>query len=278
MQGKSFTANILKGIKNAFLKLFSNPYSAAGLGIMDVKILKHLSSGKNYHRKIGNYQISFSNPQEFLHALKEIFVDKCYDQLLPKDAFIIDCGSNIGLSILYLKSIAPEASIIGFEPDETNYTMLKKNIQENKLENITIHKAAVWTANTELSFEVTGSMGSAISLDNKDNSIKVKAIRLKDFLTQKVDFLKIDIEGAEYEVMKDISDALHHVNHLFVEYHGSYRQNSELLEILDILNKNGFTFYIKEAASVYDRPFVSEKNGEWNYDVQLNIFCRRELA
>jgi len=278
MQGKSFTANILKGIKNAFLKLFSNPYRAAGLGIMDVKILKHLSPGKIYHRKIGNYNISFSNPQEFLHALKEIFAEKCYDQLLPRDAYIIDCGSNIGLSILYLKSIAPEATIIGFEPDEANYELLKNNTQRNKLENITLHKAAVWTENTELSFEVTGSMGSAIALEKKENTIKVQALRLKDFLVQKVDFLKIDIEGAEYEVMKDISDSLHHVNNLFVEYHGTYRQNNELLEILDILNKKGFSFYIKEAASVYDRPFIPEKNGEWNYDVQLNIFCRRELA
>jgi len=278
MQGKSFTANILKGIKNAFLKLFSNPYSNAGLGIMDVKILKHLSPGKIYKRKIGNYQISFSNPQEFLHALKEIFADKCYDQVLPKDAFIIDCGSNIGLSILYLKSIAPEANIIGFEPDKANYDLLIKNIQQNKLENITIHQAAVWTSNTELSFEVTGSMGSAITLENKENTIKVKALRLKDFLIQKVDFLKIDIEGAEYEVMKDIADSLQYVNNLFVEYHGTYRQNNELLEILNTLHKNGFSFYIKEAASVYDRPFVSKKNGEWNFDVQLNIFCRRELA
>jgi FkbM family methyltransferase len=278
MQGKSFTGNILRGIKNAFLKLFSNPYSKAGLGIIDVKILKHLTPGKIYQRKIGNYHISFSNPQEFLHALKEIFADKCYDQSLPEDAYIIDCGSNIGLSILYLKSIAPEANIIGFEPDEANYALLKKNIQENRLENITLHQAAVWTANTELSFEVTGSMGSAISLDNKENTIKVKGLRLKDFLSKKVDFLKIDIEGAEYEVMKDISDSLHYVRNLFVEYHGTYKQNNELLEILDILHKNGFSFYIKEAASVYDRPFVPEKNGEWNYDVQLNIFCRRELA
>lgn len=278
MQGKSFTGNILRGIKNAFLKQFNNPFSKAGLGIIDVKILKHLTPGKIYQRKIGNYHISFSNPQEFLHALKEIFADKCYDQSLPEDAYIIDCGSNIGLSILYLKSIAPEANIIGFEPDEANYALLKKNIQENRLENITLHQAAVWTANTELSFEVTGSMGSAISLDNKENTIKVKGLRLKDFLSKKVDFLKIDIEGAEYEVMKDISDSLHYVRNLFVEYHGTYKQNNELLEILDILHKNGFSFYIKEAASVYDRPFVPEKNGEWNYDVQLNIFCRRELA
>jgi FkbM family methyltransferase len=245
------------------------------LGFVDIKILKHLQGGRERCRTVAGYTMHFSNPQEFLHALKEIFVEQCYHQSLPENALIIDCGSNIGVSILYLKKIAPTARIIGFEPDETNYLILKKNIEANDLQKIELHKAAVWTANTELSFRVTGSMGSTIETGSNENAINVKALRLKEFLQQKVDFLKIDIEGAEYAVMKDIADDLKNINRLFLEYHGTYAQNHELLEILQIIEKSGFSFYIKEAASIYDKPFVSEKNGDWNYDVQLNIFCHR---
>jgi FkbM family methyltransferase len=275
MQGTSFLSNILTGSKKAVIKLFDHPFRSVGLNFIDIKILKHLPAGKLHLRKVANFKIHFTNPQEFLHALKEIFVEQCYHQKLPDNALIIDCGSNIGISILYLKKIAPNSRIIAFEPDESNFMILEKNINVNQLHKIELHKAAVWTENTTLSFRVTGSMGSTIDQEKHDTSVKVQALRLKDFLQQKVDFLKIDIEGAEFEVLKDIAPDLHNVQTLFLEYHGTYQQNGELLQILNIVQQAGFKFYIKEAASIYDSPFINEKNGAWGYDVQLNIFCHR---
>jgi FkbM family methyltransferase len=276
MQGKSFITNIIKGATKTSQKIFKNKYNEIGLNFIDIKILKHLPPGKKYTKKIGANTIHFSDPQELLHALREIFIEKIYDQSLPENATIIDCGSNIGISILYLKQIAPSASIIGFEPDDQNFELLEKNITANKLENIHVYKAAVWKENTTLFFEVTGSMGSAITTDTDGrNTVNVKAVRLKEYLKKNIDFLKIDIEGAEYDVLKDIAPELLNVKKLFIEYHGTYQQNNELLEMLNIVHSAGFSFYIKEAASIYDRPFVAKNNGTGNYDVQLNIFCNR---
>ena len=95
-------------------------------------------------------------------------------------------------------------------------------------------------------------------------------------LQKQVDFLKIDIEGAEYEVLKDIEPQLQNVQNLFIEYHGTYEQNKELVEMLTILETNGFSFYIKEATSIYDHPFSKQKRPVHNFDVQLNIFCIRK--
>jgi hypothetical protein len=117
-------------------------------------------------------------------------------------------------------------------------------------------------------------MSSKINLE-KENSQQVKAIRLKDYLNNKVDFLKIDIEGAEYRVLKDISEKLTNVENLFLEYHGNFNQNDELVEIFEIISKSGFQFYIKEAVSVFDHPFLHKKDLKIPYDVQLNIFCFR---
>ena len=110
---------------------------------------------------------------------------------------------------------------------------------------------------------------------SQESGNTVEAVRLKEYLNQKVDFLKIDIEGAEYDVLKDIQPNLHFVQSLFLEYHGMFSQNKELVEILDIITKEGFHFYIKEATSVYDHPFLRSTETKKDYDVQLNIFCIR---
>lgn len=104
----------------------------------------------------------------------------------------------------------------------------------------------------------------------------MQATRLKDLLNQPVNFLKLYIEGAEYAVAKDIKDALHHVSNLFIEYHGSFSQGNELIEILQIVSDAGFHYYIKEATSVYDHPFKAMKTNN-QFDVQLNIFCSRHF-
>src|SRR6476469_10152941 len=128
-----------------------------------------------------------------------------------------------------------------------------------------------------LSYEYEGTMSSKIVFDRKEKTSKLtKAIRLKDYLNRKIDFLKIDIEGAEYQVLCDVSDNLSFVKNLFVEYHGMFGQVSELSELFDLFSKNGFRYYIKEATPVYETPFLRDKKNSILYDIQLNIFCFRD--
>ncbi|MFM6944272.1 MAG: FkbM family methyltransferase, partial [Bacteroidota bacterium] len=97
---------------------------------------------------------------------------------------------------------------------------------------------------------------------------------LTGYLQEPVDFLKLDIEGAEFEVLKSIKDYLSNITNLFIEYHGAFTQTNELVEILGMIQKAGFYVYIKEACNVYPTPFlISSKHGQ--FDVQLNIFCRK---
>ena len=195
---------------------------------------------------------------------------------LPENAFVIDCGANIGLGTLYLKEYCPTAEIIAFEPDETNFSLLTRNIESFGLKNVSARKEAVWIADTTLNFSGGGTMGGKIDTVSENATIPVKAIRLKQLLNRKVDFLKIDIEGAEYRVLKDIAADLQQVKFLFLEYHGSFEQNGELAEIFNIIQSAGFNFYIKEAASIYQKPFMAKMvSPKPDYDVQLNIFCLR---
>lgn len=271
----SFARNILTGLQKAASRYLKSPYKKVNINWFQLKVLKHLPAGKLRHHTLHGKKVFYRNPQEFLHGLEEIFIDEVYLQKLPFNAYVIDCGSNIGLSIIYIKQLCPSATVVGFEPDEKNYELLQKNLQSFHLTDVILHKAAVWTENKLLQFTLTGTMGSSISSTATAETITVEGIRLKDLLIKKVDFLKIDIEGAEYDVLKDIEPELKFVQNLFIEYHGSFGQNNELTDMLSTLVKSGFNYYIKEATSIYDYPLTREKNNAIPFDVQLNIFCMR---
>jgi len=267
----------MQGIRSRVGKIFHNPYRIVNIGPFKKIYYKHLNPGRVRHHKLLGNTISFYNSTELLYGLKEIFIDEIYKQNLQSKPYIIDCGANIGLSVIYMKNSFPNATIIAFEPDERNFDLLKKNIENFGFEQVEIRCEAVWIENTILQFVSEGSMSSRINNNISGSTIPVKAIRLKDYLNKPVDFLKIDIEGAEYQVMKDIADQLHFVNHLFLEYHGTFEQNAELSQLFVLLDEKGFTYYIKEATSVYNSPLFPLKNPGIPYDVQLNIFCIRKI-
>lgn len=276
MQNKSFLKNIIGGIKNRNAKLLNNTYGALNINPIKLKILKHLAPGEiRKHEMLGG-AVYFLNPQEFLHAIKELFILEIYKMNLGAKPTIIDCGANIGLSVIYLKTRFPDAIIEAYEPDNSNFELLKKNVERFDYNDIHVFKEAIWIENTQLNFASEGSMSSKIEDTPTSNANLVQAIRLKDKLNRKIDFLKIDIEGAEYVVLKDIQNELHHVENMFLEYHGSFQQNKELVEMLKIVSSSGFSFYIKEATDVYSHPFYDAKRKPSAiYDVQLNIFCFR---
>ncbi|MFC4230775.1 FkbM family methyltransferase [Parasediminibacterium paludis] len=274
MATHSFFANLKNGISINLKKLFVNPYREVNINWFKLKYYKHLPTGKIRTHLLFDKNFYFYSATELLHGLKEIFIDNIYKQRLSVEPYIIDCGANIGMSIIYMKKLYPKAEIVAFEPDETNFGLLQKNITSFNYSNVSLFKEAVWKENTTLLFSNESSMGSKID-KNGINSITVKAVRLKNYLNRRIDFLKIDIEGAEYEVLKDISNELQNVENMFLEYHGSFQQNNELVEMIQIVRDAGFNFYIKEAASIYETPFFRIKNPNTDYDIQLNIFCFR---
>ena len=275
MSEKSFIKNIARGLQKRAAGIFSNPYKDVNVNWFTIKYYKHLPVGRIRVHRLFNHSLYFCSASELLHGLKEIFIEHIYKQEFSDNPYIIDCGANIGMSVIYMKQLYPQAEILAFEPDETNFELLTRNVASFGYTGVNLHKEAVWNENTTLSFSSESSMGSKIELNNAANTKEVKAVRLKDFLKREVDFLKIDIEGAEFTVLTDIGDSLQYVKNMFLEYHGTFDQNRELVKMINIVNDAGFNFYIKEAAPIYNTPFYRTKNPNTPYDVQLNIFCFR---
>jgi FkbM family methyltransferase len=220
--------------------------------------------------------IKFLDSASFLFMYDEIFKKNIYKfYTTSKNPYIIDCGSNIGLSIIYFKTLYPQSKILGFEPDKNAFEVLQFNIAQFGFSNVEVLDKAVWNEETELIFYSEGADGGRIALDSDQNSlIKVKTNRLKDFLNEKIDFLKLDIEGAETKVLEDCSENLNLIDKLFIEYHSFSSTPQSLNLLLGILEKNGFRYYIQHIGIVSQHPFV-KINSFLSIDNQLNIFAYR---
>jgi FkbM family methyltransferase len=212
----------------------------------------------------------------FLFIYDEIFVKEIYKfEATKKDPVIIDCGANIGLSILYFKNIYPSAKIIGFEPDPKIFSILKNNISSFDYQDVELINNALWEEEKELDFYSEGADAGRLSnTTDKTSMIKIKAVKLSTFLDSPVDLLKIDIEGAEYAVLKECQDKLKNVNKLFVEYHSFLNEEQMLDEILRILKNEGFRYNINQIGIVSKQPFVKVNNYS-GMDLQMNIFAYR---
>ncbi len=99
-------------------------------------------------------------------------------------------------------------------------------------------------------------MSSKITDHQTENSRDVQAVRLKDFLTRTVDFLKVDIEGAEFEVMMDVADQLHHVRNLFIEYHGVFGQEKGINDLLTANADGKRVSLLHQGGGIHLRPSV----------------------
>ena len=263
------------GIRKRLDIIFYRPFSKFDISWLQEKLLKDANSGIEYsHLYKNRYKIIFKDPKAFLYSVKELFVEEIYKFKAQNDTpYIIDCGSYIGTSILFFKTQYPNSKILAFEPDNSNFELLNKNIKNWDLKNIEIQNAAIWIDNLGVNFIADGNMASKIdesnNTDHNENQ-KTKSVRLKDLLTEKIDFLKIDIEGAEYEVLVDCESKLSFVENLFIEYHGNYNEMYKLNKIFNILIENNFKYYIKEAGVTFEHPFYDRENIQENQSMMLN--------
>ena len=261
--------------KTAFYK--SKP---AQLSWGQAKYYKHLDDITPKTISVDGLQFTYKHRHSIFHTYEEIFVREIYRfQAATKTPLIIDCGANIGFSILYFKKIFPQAQVIGFEPDPENFALLQSNLQQNPQfnQNIQLEKKAIWIHNEGISFQADGSEGSKINEAAAQGSTKVETQDLKELLRRypSVDFLKVDIEGAENTVMPAVKEELHRVQNLFLEYHGRTDELAQLNQLLIMFEQQGFSVYITTADDSLQQPFI-EKHTSKSFDVQLNIFCFRQ--
>jgi FkbM family methyltransferase len=213
----------------------------------------------------------------FLEMYEGIWVRQIY-RFLPQHPrpFILDGGANVGVSVRFFKESYPGCSIVAFEPDDTLFKVLERNVQRAGSQGVELVPRALWTEAALLPFYSEGSDAGRVAREGDRKARSVRAVRLRDYLDRSVDLLKLDIEQGELALLEDCADRLMNVQNLFVEYHGEEGIPQKLPRLLTLLSEAGFRLNL-HAGNDSPQPFVERKINMGN-DLQLEIFGFRETS
>jgi len=167
--------------------------------------------------------VDFTNEEPIYMNYKEFFVEGIYNSLnIDNLNVVIDIGANVGLFTKYML-YKNAKKVFCYEPNKSAFDCLSKNYQNNS--SVFLNNLAVSTNNDKLRLylDVNNTLVSSAKRNTSD-FYDVDSITLKQILTQhnleKVDLIKIDIEGMEYELIAHMEDdVFDKVNSFIIEYH-----------------------------------------------------------
>ncbi len=244
-----------------FIGYFSRLRALIGFSAAGMFALAHLKNkvfpprnGKLARVPVGPYVFYFPSLPYFEGLFTEIFFKETYYLArTQKPIRAIDCGANIGVSLLYIKVRAPQARVTCFEPNPAARAVLEKNIKENGWgDEVRVFPFALGKAKGTVDFfvdaaDATSSGGStahfAKNKAQQFSSYAVEVDTLSRYIDGPIDFLKMDIEGSEFDVLEELvaRKALRHIAAIQLEYHytpGFFTR--PLSEMLALLEAGGF--------------------------------------
>jgi FkbM family methyltransferase len=185
------------------------------------------------------------------------FIDFLYNNLKKGDVFI-DIGSNIGLISIVASDIVTNIGLVcAFEPHPTIFKVLQKNINLNNLENIHCFNYGLGDVNSEMmlypNIDINNGASSLIKSNSITEGIKVNVRRLDNFIVENKipnpSFVKIDVEGFEFEVLKGMQSLLNSDNPpiLIVEYSIERNVAKNNVDLIDfVLAQGDYELYMFE--------------------------------
>jgi FkbM family methyltransferase len=190
---------------------------------------------------------------QILRRINDFFADN-------ESPHILDIGANIGLSVLHYKRLYPGARIIAFEPDPEFLPLLRRNLERNGASDVQIVAAAAWTADGQASWISEGVDGSKIvTEDDTDNRIvNVETVDLARYLDNPIDLIKMDIEGAELQVIPYSKGELDQVKQMSIECHLTTGKYGTFGRLLGILELEGFSVTLNSYSAWQDLIRVQE--------------------
>jgi len=216
---------------------------------------------------------------------------KLIKKIIRKDSIVIDIGANIGyFTLIFAKLVGPNGRVYAFEPDPTNFSILKKNIQINGYKNVILTQKAASDKNELIKLflcKFSNGMHRIYESELCDDSIDIESTTLDEFFSsinfdQEISFIKIDTEGSEIKVLRGMEKTLIKNNNIsiLVEFEpGSIVQAKEEPKSLpEFLIKKGFRIMTFESSSndlqPIDMHVLLDKYSEKKM-TNVNLFCTK---
>jgi FkbM family methyltransferase len=203
--------------------------------------------------------------------------DEIIDHFRPKEKdIVVDIGAHIGrYTIISSKRIGPNGKVVAIEADPANFEMLNRNVNLNKLTNVTSLNYAVYSNQTKLKLYLPGKQ-SGFTIYNtimvnrgkhQGKFIEVSGNTLDNLLEQNkinfanINWIKIDVEGAEFEVLKGAQNVLSKSNDIaiLIEIHNSQNGTNLYRPIIEFLNRYNFRIVYEKIHDGGERHVIVRK-------------------
>jgi len=203
--------------------------------------------------------VEFTDHGAICQQVEAIFFEKIYQFVgttkSDRPLRIVDCGSNIGLSAIWFLQSYPGCELTCYEADSRLATIAKANIKSAGFSGDQIINAAVWIEDGKIGFAGSGDDKGSVSHESEK---RVDCIDLSRAISEETDLLKMDIEGAEFPVLKKLfeSGAVDCVQRMAVEFHDVDAHLGEFAELLESFEKSGFVVRFRGG----NLPWLEMKN------------------
>lgn len=185
-----------------------------------------------------NVRLTLTNGTKFIvrartmdrSVVKEVWLQNIYDQYgisVEENDTVLDIGGHIGVFNVYAAQKAPKGKVYSFEPFSENFERLKMHASINHLKNVKlINKGVAATSGKQtLNLSPDNNTGghSMFLKTESDKKVEIETISLEDFYREegieKVDFLKLDCEGAEYDIIQHNEEKIKAIERIILECH-----------------------------------------------------------
>lgn len=231
---------------------------------------------RNLHFHVGSHKIYFnplSSSIGWVGYLTGEFEKKeleiCKELINDKD-IVLDIGANIGSHSVYFADCTPNGKVIAFEPSGETLSYLNKNTAG--ISNIVVQQLAIGNFNGFVDFYECDNDAMNGMKDTGRSAIKDKittvCLKGDDFIRMinlpKVDFIKIDVEGLEHQVLEGLSQTIdQHKPIIFCEIVKAQNSNNDPSATIDYLISKGYTVQVFNGEKLID--YTEHKDNFYNY-------------
>jgi FkbM family methyltransferase len=266
-------------------KFYTNDYKCFSISFSFFmylyKIVRVLKLGNPKVLKINvpkyNYKVYCpANKDDFLSMT--IREEDILEQFRPKEGdTVVDIGAHIGrYTLISSKRVGQNGKVVAIEADPAVFDMLNRNVKLNHLTNVLTLNYAVFSEETKIKLFVPGdeldyTIRNTIMTDRSEKAgekyVEVEANTLDNILQQNginpedVNWVKIDVEGAEYEVLRGATNVLSKSNDiaLLIEIHNLSNDTNYYQPIMDLLGHNNFKIEFEKTYPSGEKHVIAKK-------------------
>ncbi len=284
---KSFIKNNFKQlyvlIRNIFKSYYYKYYINQKLSKFKGEYLHNFSfEGVNFKIWL-NRDNGFVDEQIFVYGLYEYEVLKVHKKFLKEGDYYVDVGANIGdTSLFAAKIVGEKGKVLAFEPIKSLAKQMEKSKKENKLPQLTIiNKAISDKEGKALIYKNKSNIGASsltdIGVTGDKEEIELTTAKQELDNLDKIDFIKVDVEGHEEKVFKVLESYILKFKPKIIFEFSPYMYEDKTY-ILNFLQKNNYLIFDieKNMTQIKDIKVWFDEFC-FNQEKQTNIFCKSAL-